>query len=133
MSSVHNPHLKETVGEMLFVICNENGEWTLQHWWQQGLRSKSASELAGQIGYGNAAGFLFSKGITSAPTMPSTVDTVGINPITGTPFSPQPSIEMTNEEKEAEAERLFVLFDRLEHIGIGINPIRQAQEEGRLA
>jgi len=39
---------------------------------------------------------------------------------------------MTDEEKEAEAERLFVLFDRLERAGMGVNPIRQAHEKGRL-
>lgn len=38
---------------------------------------------------------------------------------------------MTDEEKEAEAERLFVLFDRLERSGLGVNPIRQAQREGK--
>jgi hypothetical protein len=98
-----------------------------------GLSSELASELAGQIGYGNAAGFLFNKGITFAPTLPSTVESMGINPITGASFSPHSLVEMTDEEKEAEAERLFVLFDRLEHTGIGVNPVRQAQEEGRLA
>lgn len=56
-----------------------------------------------------------------------------INPITGTSSTPHLSEEMTDEEKEAEAERLFVLFDRLEHAGMGVNPIRQAQKEGRLA
>jgi len=115
MSSVHNPHLKEMVGEMLFAICNDN-----------------ASELAGQIGYGNAAGFLFNKGITAAPAPPSTMDTAGINPITGTSSTPHSSVDMTDEEKEAEAERLFVLFDRLERAGMGVNPIREAHEKGRL-
>jgi len=96
------------------------------------LSPESASELAGQIGYGNAAGFLFNKGITAAPAPPSPMDTAGINPITGTSSTPHSSVDMTDEEKEAEAERLFVLFDRLERAGMGVNPIRQAHEKGRL-
>lgn len=42
---------------------------------------------------------------------------------------------MTPEEKQREAERLFVLFDRLEKTGVvkmGSNPVQQAREEGRL-
>ena len=55
-----------------------------------------------------------------------------VNPITGSTAPIRPSeVEMTDEEKEAEAERLFVLFDRLERSGMGVNPIRQAQQEGR--
>lgn len=39
---------------------------------------------------------------------------------------------MTDEEKEREAERLFVLFDRLEKNGVlkVRNPIRDAVERG---
>lgn len=57
-----------------------------------------------------------------------------INPITGTTqtFQP-PDNEMTEEEKEREAERLFVLFDRLEKTGTGfVNPVRKAVQEGKL-
>ena len=39
---------------------------------------------------------------------------------------------MTEEEKEIEAERLFVLFDRLEKAGMAQNPIRKAYQEGKL-
>ena len=40
---------------------------------------------------------------------------------------------MTDEEKLAEAERLFVLFDRMAKTGVMKvdNPIRKAQESGR--
>lgn len=57
-----------------------------------------------------------------------------INPITGihNPNRPSPGDEMTEEEKEIEAEKLFVLFDRLEKSGMGVNPIRKAQQEGKL-
>lgn len=40
---------------------------------------------------------------------------------------------MTDEEKELEAEKLFVLFDRLEKTGMVQNPIRKAIQEGKLS
>jgi Guanine nucleotide exchange factor synembryn len=40
-------------------------------------------------------------------------------------------VDMTDEEKEREAERLFVLFDRLEKSGMGVNPIRKARQEDK--
>lgn len=40
--------------------------------------------------------------------------------------------EMTDEEKEREAERLFVLFERMRSLGIGVeNPVRTFQQSGR--
>ncbi len=41
--------------------------------------------------------------------------------------------EMTEEEKEREAERLFVLFERLKKTGVVdvVNPVEQAMREGR--
>ena len=40
--------------------------------------------------------------------------------------------EMTDEEKEREAERLFVLFERLQNLGVGVeNPVRAFQQSGR--
>jgi len=40
---------------------------------------------------------------------------------------------MTEEEKEREAERLFVLFERMRRLGVMQveNPVRRAQQEGR--
>ena len=97
------------------------------------------------MGYGNVAGFLFNKGIMSAPPPPAsgagppapstTPAGVPINPITGVAERPAPQIEMSDEEKEREAEKLFVLFDRLERNGAidpASNPIRRAVQEGRL-
>lgn len=58
-----------------------------------------------------------------------------INPITGIAEEERPEIDMTDEEKEREAEKLFVLFDRLERSGAlqpSQNPIRKAVQEGRL-
>ena len=41
--------------------------------------------------------------------------------------------EMTDEEKEREAERLFVLFERMRRLGVVDveNPVRTAQQSGR--
>ena len=89
------------------------------------------------------AGFLFHKGITGAPprptgnsSIPSTTPSgAPINPITGIVEQPHEGPEMSDEEKEREAEKLFVLFDRLEKSGAipaSQNPIRKAVQEGRL-
>jgi hypothetical protein len=59
-----------------------------------------------------------------------------INPITGIVDEKPNTSDMTDEEKEQEAEKLFVLFDRLEKSGAipaSQNPIRKAVQEGRLA
>lgn len=40
--------------------------------------------------------------------------------------------EMTDEEKEREAEKLFVLFERLEKSGGMENPIKKAMREGKM-
>lgn len=104
--------------------------------------SVTASTLASYVGYGNVAGFLFNKGIMSAPPAaghgpPSTTaDGTPINPITGIAQQQQTDTasEMTEEEKEREAEKLFVLFDRLEKSGAlppSQNPVRKAISEGK--
>ncbi|EMD31814.1 hypothetical protein CERSUDRAFT_162619 [Gelatoporia subvermispora B] len=126
MACVHHQRLKPAVGELLYAICDSD-----------------ASTLAGYVGYGNVAGFLFHKGITGAPPrptgnslIPSTTPTgAPINPITGIVEQPNEGPEMSDEEKEREAEKLFVLFDRLEKSGAippSQNPIRKAVQEGRL-
>lgn len=108
-----------------------------------GSVSYSASSLASYVGYGNVAGFLFNKGILNAPPRPTsggagpTLSPNGqpIDPITGTVKEELPPLEMTDEEKEREAEKLFVLFDRLERSGAmppSQNPIRKAVAEGKL-
>lgn len=105
-----------------------------------------ASTLAAYVGYGNVAGFLFQKGIMGAPPAPGsstsstsapseTADGMPINPITGVVQKQEQSgPEMTDEEKEREAEKLFVLFDRLERMGAippSSNPVRKAIAEGK--
>ncbi|KAF7984825.1 hypothetical protein HWV62_10757 [Athelia sp. TMB] len=117
LSSVHHARLKDAVGEMLFAICDSN-----------------ATTLSAQVGYGNVAGFLFNKGVMSAPAQPSNSTLVtpsgeAINPITGTLQTEPIPNDMTDEEREREAEKLMVLFDRMERTGTiasGQNPIRKA-------
>ncbi|KAI8984908.1 guanine nucleotide exchange factor [Trametes punicea] len=128
LACVHHSKLKNAVGEMLFAVCDSD-----------------AGTLSSYVGYGNVAGFLFNKGIMSAPPPPSgssgasapttTASGLPINPITGIAEKPAPPIEMSDEEKEREAEKLFVLFDRLEKSGAipkESNPIRKAIQEGKL-
>jgi Guanine nucleotide exchange factor synembryn len=104
-----------------------------------------AGLLSAQVGYGNVAGFLFNKGVFSPPSQSSTMsaedipttsaDGVPIDPITGIAQRQVTVPEMTEEEKEQEAEKLFVLFDRLEKSGSmqpSQNPIRRAVQQGKL-
>lgn len=96
--------------------------------------------MGAQLGYGNCAGFMFNKGIMAPPPAPESKDDEipddpDINPITGSkskPAGPDPLADMTEEEKEREAEKLFVLFDRLERLGMAVNPVRKAMQEGKL-
>jgi hypothetical protein len=59
-----------------------------------------------------------------------------VNPITGQRLDAEsegPDLsQMTDEEKEREAERLYVLFERMRSLGIGVeNPVRAFQQSGR--
>ncbi|KAF9569472.1 hypothetical protein CPC08DRAFT_623700 [Agrocybe pediades] len=128
LSCVYHSRLKDSLGEMLFAMADSD-----------------ASTLCALVGYGNVAGYLFNKGIMSAPPATSSTANVNmttpsgeaINPITGTTIQPKPAApEMTEEEKEREMEKLFVLFDRLEKNGAlppEQNPIRKAIHEGKLS
>ncbi|EHK96104.1 putative Synembryn-A [Glarea lozoyensis 74030] len=99
------------------------------------------------VGYGFASGFLFQHGVTvpenaleawsNEDDTPSAVATTErpINPVTGQFLDREEHVEidMTDEEKEREAERLFVLFERLRATGVVDvqNPVTQARQEGR--
>ncbi|KIK68387.1 hypothetical protein GYMLUDRAFT_68251 [Collybiopsis luxurians FD-317 M1] len=129
LGSVYHTRLKDAVGEMLYAACDSN-----------------ASLLSSLFGYGHVAGLLFNKGVMSAPSPPSStsdseastsnLDGREINPITGT-YAPVGSTasataDMTEEEKEQEMEKLFVLFDRLERSGAlppSQNPMRKVIEK----
>lgn len=73
---------------------------------------------------------------SSGPTPPTTTsDGTPINPITGVAQVPVELPEMSDDEKEREAEKLFVLFDRLEKSGAipkEHNPIRKAIQSGKM-
>lgn len=120
------PRLKEGISSFLFELSD-----------------KDAATFVRNVGYGYAAGYLMTHNLPVPETAAedpgervTTVDGQEINPITGQrrdmePEDPLP--EMTDEEKEREAERLFVLFERLKATGVMnvMNPIQQAVQEGR--
>lgn len=86
------------------------------------LSGRDASKLVQNIGYGFAAGYLFQNNIPIPESATDAYDNANssdgrnpVNPITGQFLESenQPELpEMTGEEKEREAERLFVLFER---------------------
>ena len=137
MSCISHPQLKDASGELLFAICDSDGERQECPRFSTLILFSIAQNLCVAVGYGNAAGFLFNKGIMTAPPAPSqseglSVDS-NVNPITGmVNHKRPPEPEMTEEEKEREAEKLFVLFERLEKAGGMENPIRKALHEGKL-
>jgi hypothetical protein len=98
------PTLRESISSLMFE-----------------LSGKDASIFVKNVGYGFAAGFLATHNIAipeNAKQAFSTADGKGpaVNPITGQRLDAEPKDdgpEMTEEEKEREAERLFVLFERL--------------------
>lgn len=103
------------------------------------MSDKDASIFVENVGYGYASGFLFQNNI---PVPENAVgDGIGdsdrpVNPITGQFLDQEtgPDLpEMTEEEKEREAERLFVLFERLKKTGIidVQNPVEQYMRDGR--
>ncbi|KAK3110048.1 hypothetical protein LTR53_016073 [Teratosphaeriaceae sp. CCFEE 6253] len=124
------PTLRENIANLLFELSN-----------------KDANVLVKNIGYGFASGFLMSHNIAIPSTVPepgsvasqgASNDETDINPVTGQRLSaerlsPSDSPIMSEGEKEREAERLFVLFERLRATGVVDveNPVQQAVDEGR--
>jgi hypothetical protein len=94
----------------------------------------AASTLTAEIGYGNAAGLLFKKGISGVPQgkieeIPTSArssitqdDRDAITALKGVDDGVDPMEGMTEAEKEQEAERLFVLFAKLQK-----NPVISTQ------
>ena len=141
LSCVYHPRLKDAIGELLFAIADSDGKIFIffRLDFPQSLSLFIASTLCNLVGYGNVAGFLFHKGFFNAPSQSSNIPTStpsgeSINPITGTTVKPTEGVQMTDEEKEREAEKLFVLFDRLEKTGAippEQNPMRKAIQQRR--
>ncbi|BCS12800.1 synembryn [Aspergillus luchuensis IFO 4308] len=125
LSTTPYPNLKTAISELMFV-----------------LSGKDAENLTKNIGYGFAAGLLASRGMEipktageAFATNPNGFDPE-VNPITGQKWAAEKKDEgppMTKEEKEREAERLFVLFERARANGIlqVENPVTRALHEGR--
>ncbi|KAI9856829.1 MAG: hypothetical protein M1824_005202 [Vezdaea acicularis] len=118
------------------------------------LSGRDADRFVANVGYGFAAGFLLSHHLpvpasardasaeaavtTTTPVRPPGQSVGGSmhNPITGQRLdmeSPVELPEMSEEEKEREAERLFVLFERLRATGVMdvVNPVEAAVRDGR--
>ena len=107
------PQVRESISSLLFE-----------------LSGKDARSFVQNVGYGFASGFLFQHNVPIPENALEAWSTSGsesshprasqdsykpINPITGQTLESEPLIEepeMTQEEKEREAERLFVLFER---------------------
>ena len=133
MTCTNHPQTRATAGELLWSI--HDGDGKCSH--KPALRGLTkASALCAEIGYGNAAGLLFTKGITGPPpgtiteidepeTKQSTEPESTRHPITALRDFPDPSAAlsgMTEEEKEREAERLFAVFDKMDK-----NPVISTQ------
>jgi len=106
------------------------------------ISDKDANEFVKNVGYGYAAGYLMSHKIPvpesaqQSQTAGDVRDPFAVNPVTGQRLDKEPEDplpQMTKEEKEREAERLFVLFERLKATGVvdAKNPVQLAMEEGR--
>lgn len=104
------PSTREHISSLLFEVSNSNPE-----------------EFVHNVGYGYASGLLLSRNIqlTQSAFEKLSVspgsDERPINPITGQALASEPEVkdplgDMTDEEKEREAERLFVLFERYRNI-----------------
>ncbi|KAI4841885.1 hypothetical protein E4T44_07626 [Aureobasidium sp. EXF-8845] len=105
------------------------------------LSDNDVDAFVGHVGYGLAAGFLHANDMQPGLSARTDVTDPHANlyrthPITGQRLDNEarvPSPDMTDEEKEREAERLFVLFERLRSTGVinVENPVTVAQQEGR--
>ena len=146
MACTSHTQSKNTAGELLWAVCDQDGKLPLQR-----ARLTVASTLSAEIGYGNAAGVLFQKGLSGPPPgkiqeipestssgtasviepdapAPVTSAIPHRNPITA--LQPQndesdPMADWTDEQKEREAERLFAVFDKMDR-----NPVISTQGPG---
>ncbi|KAJ3070131.1 hypothetical protein HDU98_006831 [Podochytrium sp. JEL0797] len=153
MSSISLENCKNSVGEMLFALFDED-----------------ASKLTSYIGYGNAAGFLFQRGIMSNPNGgdgptqrptssssdmtanddesheiydgPSTSSKKGkakvsqkLNPITGEIMKDEKQVNeewerLSDAEKEYETHKLMEMFEKLNKSGF-IKAVRKEDMDGQ--
>jgi hypothetical protein len=97
------------------------------------LSDSDPKQFVDNVGYGYACGFLTAHELPAPP-----LEHGKVNPVTGQNTADEEaafaSLEgMTDEEKEREAERLFVLFQRLKKTGVVDvkDPIQKAVDSGR--
>ncbi|KAH8899281.1 hypothetical protein GQ53DRAFT_836344 [Thozetella sp. PMI_491] len=120
------PELREAISSLIFDMSDKDG-----------------SKFVENVGYGFASGFLFQnnmpipKNATEAYSSQTGEGRRAVNLITGQFLDAEKLLDapkMTEEEKEREAERLFVLFERLKKNGIISvqNPVEQEFREGRV-
>lgn len=105
------------------------------------LSDHDPKQFIHNVGYGHAAGYLMSHKIPVPDDLGADIGqnaarSQAVNPITGQRRDAEPETtgqEMTESEKEREAERLFVLFERLKATGVVNveNPITLAQQSGQ--
>ncbi|KAJ1944852.1 hypothetical protein FBU59_002484 [Linderina macrospora] len=125
MKSPQGGMLPSAVGDLLYFL------------WKQDAR-----QFVMAVGYGNAAGYMLARGIQIPADLMNkggadSKDRV-VDPVTGKYLDSEAIAkelaDMTDEEKEREAERLFILFERLNKTGIikVENPVRAAYESGRI-
>ncbi|KAF7577821.1 Ric8 multi-domain protein [Pyrenophora tritici-repentis] len=125
-TSALTPTLRGSIASMLFE-----------------LSQKDPATFVHNVGYGFASGYLLSNNIP----MPDEVvkanagkgidEAIPVNPITGQRLDKEEVVQtepMSQEEKEREAERLFVLFERLKATGVMDvqNPVEEAYRSGRI-
>ncbi|THX66866.1 hypothetical protein D6D05_10082 [Aureobasidium pullulans] len=128
-NEISAPHLKELLPALYFELSDNHVDLFVKN-----------------VGYGLAAGFLRSNCLqpefgVESPSMNNAGNArhgiSEVNPITGQRLDREQShagSDFTEEEKEREAERLFVLFERLRATGVinVENPVAQAQHRDNL-
>jgi hypothetical protein len=118
-TSASTPNTRESISWLLFELSGND-----------------AAEFINNIGYGYASGFLVTHNIPiPASSFDKSSGTRPVNPITGQTLDSEPPVDdpfegMTQEEKEREAERLFVLFERQDPlVKFRSSPVIRAFEE----
>ncbi|POS86708.1 hypothetical protein EPUL_002194 [Erysiphe pulchra] len=129
LSNPMTPQLRESISNLLFE-----------------LSGKDARKFVQNVGYGFASGFLCNHKIPVPEGILEPLETTEnymdqnllneINPVTGQLLEKEEKLDladMTEEEKEREAEKLFVLFERLKKNGVlsTKNPMEIYQSSGK--
>lgn len=123
-SSSQLPTLRDNLSNLLYELSEQDPE-----------------RFVYNVGYGHASGFLLSHNIpvpvdAGDHNSNGNLDNSSINPVTGQKLASENNgtddlPEMTEEEKEREAERLFVLFERLKATGVVDvkNPVEEYRDK----